>query len=143
MSASLVGLKGPDVQAKDLNGNLRAISDIKSDYVIVFMYSPSCEHCIAESPQMVTFYKEWKNKGVEVFGIGVETDQTEWEKFVKDYGLDIFTNVYDPTNKAIYKKYYVDITPEIYVLNKDRIIIGKNLDVSQISEIINRDKKKK
>lgn len=143
MSASLVGLKGPDVQAKDLNGNLRAISDIKSDYVIVFMYSPSCEHCIAESPQMVTFYKEWKNNGVEVFGIGVETDQAEWEKFVKDYGLDIFTNVYDPTNKAIYKKYYVDVTPEIYVLNKDRIIIGKNLDVTQIPEIINRDRKRK
>ncbi|MEZ5024554.1 MAG: TlpA disulfide reductase family protein [Chitinophagales bacterium] len=92
-----------------------------------------------ESPKMVQFYKEWKNKGVEVFGIGLDTEQATWEKFVKDFGLDVFTNVYDPTNKAIYKKYYVDVTPEIYVLNKDRIIIGKNLDVEQIPEIIKRD----
>ncbi|MEZ5006717.1 MAG: redoxin domain-containing protein [Chitinophagales bacterium] len=139
MSASLVGMKGPDVKAKDPSGNMKAISDLQSDYVIVFMYSPECEHCIKESPKMVQFYKEWKNKGVEVFGIGLDTEQATWEKFVKDFGLDVFTNVYDPTNKAIYKKYYVDVTPEIYVLNKDRIIIGKNLDVEQIPEIIKRD----
>lgn len=142
MQASLVGNKGPNVTAKDINGQMKSIYEIQSDYIIVFMYSPSCDHCIEQSPKMVNFYKQWRNKNVEVYGIGVDTNQEEWEQFVRKYGLDIFTNVYDPTNKAIYKKYYVDITPEVYVLNKDREIIGKNLDVEQIATIIERDKKK-
>ncbi|MBK6994733.1 MAG: OmpH family outer membrane protein [Lewinellaceae bacterium] len=34
------------------------------------------------------------------------------EKFSQEKGFT-FTNVFDPTNVAIYAKYFVDITPEI------------------------------
>ena len=50
-----------------------------------------------------------------------------------------WTNVFDPTNRAIYATYYVDNTPEIYVLNRNRTIIGKNLKVHQIETILQRD----
>lgn len=53
-----------------------------------------------------------------------------------------WVNVRDPSNVSIYAKYFVDITPEIYILNKDRTIIGKNLKVEQIATIINRDQQK-
>jgi hypothetical protein len=47
--------------------------------------------------------------------------------------------VFDPTNRAIYAKYYVDITPELYVLNKDRIIVAKNLHAEQLEPIFERE----
>lgn len=143
MENSLVGMKGPDVKARDINGAQRAISDLTSPYVLVYIFSPSCDHCIEESPKMVRFYNEWKNKGVEVYAIGVETDDSEWRNFVAKNGMDAFINVYDPTNAAIYAKYFVDNTPEIYVLDPDRTIIAKNLKVSQIANIIERDRKKR
>jgi len=143
MSASLVGKIGPNVEAKDIHGNLKSIAQIKAPYVIVFMFSPDCDHCIQETPKMVEFYKNAKAEGVEVFGIALDTNPEEWKAFVLKNGMDIFPNVYDPTNKAIYKKYYVDITPEIYVLNPERIIIGKNLNVDQIDRIIKADREKR
>lgn len=139
MSGSLTGNKGPDVEAKDPNGKLQSIYDIKSDYIVVYLFNPTCEHCMIESPKLVQFYREWKNKGVEVFAIGVDTNDQEWKDYIKKTGMN-WINVFDPTNRSIYAKYYVDITPEIYVLNKDRIIIGKNLKVEQISTIIERDR---
>lgn len=139
MSASLTGKKGPDVEAKDPNGKLQSIYDIKSDYIVVYLFNPTCEHCMIESPKLVEFYKTWKNKGVEVFAIGIDTNDQEWRDYIKKTGMT-WINVFDPTNRSIYAKYYVDITPEIYVLNKDRIIIGKNIKVDQISTIIERDK---
>ena len=51
--------------------------------------------------------------------------------------------MFDPTNKAIYGKYFVDVTPEIYVLNPGRTIIAKNLKVHQIAEVIERDMRKR
>ena len=48
-------------------------------------------------------------------------------------------NVHDPSNRSIYAKYYVDKTPEVYVLNPERTIIGKNLKVEQIQTIIDKD----
>lgn len=142
MEASLVGLKGPNVTSTDPQGKTKSIYDIKSPYIIVYMYNPTCEHCMEETPKLVEFYKEWKDKGVEVFAIALDTDDAEWKDYIAKTGMS-WTNVYDPTNRSIYKKYYVDITPEIYVLNPERIIIAKNMKTHQIEEVINKDKEKR
>lgn len=138
MANSLVGQKGPNVKANDPKGVERAIYDLKAPYIVVFMYNPTCDHCIEETPKLVQFYNEWKNKGVDVYAIAVDTTPEEWTSFIASNRMT-FTNVFDPTNRSIYKTYYVDNTPEIYVLDKNREIIGKNLKVDQISQIIERD----
>ncbi|MFN0216771.1 MAG: redoxin domain-containing protein [Saprospiraceae bacterium] len=141
MEASLLGRKGPDVKARDLNGQLKSIYEITAPIIVVFMYSPDCEHCQKEAGEMEAIYRKWKSRGVEVYGIAVSTTDEEWKKFAKEKGFT-FTNVFDPTNVAIYAKYFVDITPEIYVLNKDRIIVGKNLHPNQLETIFERELRK-
>ena len=103
------------------------------------MYNPTCEHCMKETPQLVEWYKKNKNSGVDVFAIAIDTDKNEWTDYIEKNGME-FTNVFDPTNESIYAKYYVNVTPEIYLLNKERKIIAKNLKVFQIDEMINRDR---
>jgi len=139
MAASLVGKKGPNVTAKNPQGQDKSIYDMTADYIIVYMYNPDCEHCQEQTPKLVQYYNQWKNKGVDVYAIAIDTDQQKWTDYIAKTGMT-FTNVHDPTNRAIYATYFVDQTPELYVLNKDRIIIGKNLKVNQIQTIIDRDK---
>jgi len=141
MEASLLNRKGPDVRALDVNGQEKSIYEITAPMVVVFMYSPDCEHCQKEAGEVEVLSRKWKSRGVEFFGIAVSTTDEEWRKFVKEKGFT-FTNVFDPTNRAIYAKYFVDITPEIYVLNKDRIIVGKNLHPNQLETIFERELKK-
>lgn len=142
MSNSLMGQKGPDVIANDQFGKPQSIYEKTADYIIVYMYAPSCEHCQEQTPKLVSWYNEWKNKGVDVYAIALDTDDKEWKDYIAKTGMK-FTNVYDSTNKSIYAKYFVDVTPELYVLNPERKIIGKNLKVNQIEIVINRDKEKR
>ncbi|MBR9922459.1 MAG: redoxin domain-containing protein [Bacteroidetes bacterium] len=142
MSASLVGKKGPDVTANNPNGQPKSIYEMDAPYIVVYMYTPSCEHCAVETPKLVQWYKEWKPKGVDVYGIAIDTDHDEWVEYIRKNNMP-WTNVFDPTNKSIYAKYYVDVTPEIYVLNPERTIIGKNLKVEQIATMIERDQAKR
>ncbi len=141
MEASLLNRKGPDVRAQDVNGQFKSIYEKTAPIVVVFMFSPDCEHCQKEAVEVQALYEKWKTKGVDFYGIAVSTTDEEWKKFVKEKGFT-FTNVFDPTNRAIYAKYFVDITPEIYVLNKDRIIVGKNLHPNQLETIFEREIKK-
>lgn len=141
MQASLLGRKGPDVRAQDPDGVYKSIYEITAPIVVVFMFSPDCEHCQKQAPEIERIYKKWKGQGVDFFGIGVNTKEEEWKAFVKKQGFT-FTNVFDPTNKAIYAKYFVDITPELYILNKDRIIVAKNLVAEQLETIFERELKK-
>ncbi len=142
MEASLLNRKGPDVKAMDVNGQMKSIYEITAPIVVIFMFSPDCEHCQKEAAEVEVLYRKWKSRGVEFYGIAVSTTDEEWKKFVKEKGFT-FTNVFDPTNLAIYAKYFVDITPEIYVLNKDRIIVGKNLHPNQLETIFERELKKR
>lgn len=142
MSASLVGKKGPNVTANDPSGKPHSIYDMKSPYIIVYMWNPDCEHCAEQTPKLVQNYQSWKAQGVDIYGISVNTEVPAWKAAIQRYGMQ-WTNVCDPTNKAIYATYFVDNTPEIYVLNPDRIIIGKNLQWDQIMTVVNRDKAKR
>lgn len=141
MEASLLGRQAPDVRAMDVNGTYKSIYEMTAPIIVIFMYSPDCEHCQKESPEIERLYKKWKDKGVDFYGIAISTNDAEWKAFVKKNGFT-FTNVYDPTNKAIYAKYFVDITPELYVLNKDRIIVAKNLKSEQLETIFERELRK-
>ncbi|MBK7233592.1 MAG: redoxin domain-containing protein [Saprospiraceae bacterium] len=138
MESSLLNKKGPDVISTDPTGQTKSIYEIKKPYVIVFMYDPKCDHCREETPKLRKFYQEWKDK-VEVFAIALQTNDKEWKEFLDKYQVRDWTNVYDPTNRSIYAKYWVDITPEMYVLDKNRKIIGKNLKTDQLSIILNKD----
>lgn len=140
MKASLLGRKGPDVRAQDINGVSKSIYEMTAPVIVVFMFSPDCEHCQEQAPEIQRLYEKWKNRGVDFYGIAVNTTDEEWRKFIKKTGFT-FTNVYDPTNRAIYAKYYVDITPELYVLNKDRIIVAKNLVAGQLESVFEKELK--
>jgi len=143
MELSLIGQKGQDVAAKDVNGSLRSIYEIDAPYTIVFLYNPTCDHCMEESPKLAQFYKEWKSKGVEVYAMALETNDKEWKDFIAKHDMGAWVNVFDPTNASLYGKYYVDNTPELYLLGPDKTIIAKNLDVEQVAEVIERDQKKR
>lgn len=140
MAASRIGQPAPNVVSTDPNGQQRELLAIKDPYIVVYMYNPQCEHCQEQTPKLIDLYRQWKPKGLEVFGIAIDTNQEEWTNYIRKTGMP-WINVFDPTNRSIYAKYYVDITPEIYVINPDRKIIGKNIKVFQIPEIIRRDQR--
>jgi thiol-disulfide isomerase/thioredoxin len=143
MSASLVGKKGPNVKVPGPDGQIKELYAINKPYLIVYIYNPTCEHCMVETPKLVQYYKQWKNQGIGVYAIAIDTDDAEWRQYTREKGMNDFVNVYDPTNRSIYATYFVDNTPEIYVLNPDRTIIGKNLNPDQIMIVIDRDKEKR
>lgn len=135
MAYSLVGQPGPDITVPGIDGKPKRLYDLKKPYIAVFMFNPECEHCIEQTPLLVQAYQSLKDE-LDVYAIALDTDDAKWKNFVKQYGLGQFTNVYDPTNRSIFKTYYVDNTPELYLLGPDRKIVSKNLKVSQLAQAI-------
>jgi thiol-disulfide isomerase/thioredoxin len=142
MQASLVGKKGPDVVSTGPDGKSYSIYQMKEPYIVVYMYNPECEHCQEETPLLKAYHDKNKKK-VGVFAIAIDTDPTKWNNYIKKVGMQDFKNVHDPTNRSIYAKYFVDKTPEMYVLNRDRVIIGKNLKTFQVEQLINSEEAKR
>ncbi len=135
MAYSLVGQQGPDITVPGIDGEPKRLYDLKKPYIAVYMFNPECEHCIEQTPKLVQAYQSLKSE-LDVYAIALDTDATKWKNFVNQYGLQQFTNVFDPTNRSIFKTYYVDNTPELYLLGPDRKIVSKNLKVAQLAQAI-------
>ncbi len=140
MRSSLVGMTGQDVWGKDKNGIRRALYDLNTPIKIVYIYYTDCEHCQQETPKLREIYDKWQKRGVEIFSIGANVkERADWLNFEKKYGIN-WTNVMDPLLESKFnEKYFVDNTPEIYVLDKNFRIIAKNLKPEQLPEVFERE----
>jgi hypothetical protein len=77
-------------------------------------------------------------KGLSIFSIASMAEREKWKNFRQKYGVN-WIDVIDPQLESQYNlKYYIDITPEIYLLDKNNIIIAKNLKPEQIAEVLRK-----
>jgi peroxiredoxin len=140
MRLSLLGMKGQNVWGYDKNGTKRSLYDIKARFKVLFIYNPECEHCQEQAPELRRTYEAWKSRGLEVYSIasGIKNVE-EWQGFAKKFNVN-WIDVVDSQLESLYHhKYFIDITPEVYVLDQNFKIIAKNIKTSQIEEILVRE----
>lgn len=138
MQSNQCGLRGRNLQMKDINGQSKDLYSIKSPYTVLVFWAHDCGHCKKEMPQLAEFYEEYKAKGVRVFAVSTKEEKEPWEKFIKDHKLpDEWDHVYDPEHKTFFRVYYdVYSTPVIYLLDKDKKIIAKRIDIEGLKKFI-------
>jgi len=136
MKPSLIGQIGQDIQAINEEGENISLYSLRAPIKVLFIYSYDCEHCQKETPEMVRVYNQWKNRGIDVFTLCTDKEKGKWLDFVAKNGMP-FKNTYDPERKSRYdRKYHIDITPELYVLNRDNKIIASNLSPNQLPDFL-------
>ena len=87
---------------------------------------------------MVKVYNEWKNRGVDVFSLCLNDKEDEWKKYLKEHNMT-FHNIIDFQQESRYPhKYHIDVTPEIYVMDKSHRIIASNIDSEQLPAIFEK-----
>lgn len=61
---------------------------------------------------------------------------TNGKKFAKKYNVNWIDVIDSRLESKYHLKYYIDITPEVYVLDQDFRIIAKNLKTNQIEGVL-------
>lgn len=134
---------------------------INANYIVLWFMDPECSHCRAETPQMFKIFKnDLKDKGVVVLNIYLPRNTDDWGRFCDHIGkwftfvekdklyADGWINAWNPFANSRFK-YDISSTPKVYVLDKDKKIIAKNIGPDQVKEVIldmekaKKDEKKK
>jgi peroxiredoxin len=139
MKPSYLGKIGQNIWGTDVNGKRKELYDLKAKVKVLFIYNPDCEHCQEQTPELRKIYDVYKSRGVEIFSLASQAETDKWKAFGPKYGVN-WTDVVDPNFESNYHmKYYIDITPEMYVLNDKNIIVAKNLKANQLAQILDRE----
>jgi thiol-disulfide isomerase/thioredoxin len=154
MMANLIGQPAAPLDLVDTLDKPAPLHNIKSNFVVICFWDPTCSHCKETVPKVDSIYKaKWKNEGVSIYGVMVDGGKENWKKFINDNKLTDWTHVYqlpsqqkeeEAANKPNYRQLYdVYQTPILYLLDKDKNIIAKKLSYTQLDEVIDLKLKNK
>jgi thiol-disulfide isomerase/thioredoxin len=110
---------------------LSKLSEIKSPYTIVFFGASWCPKCVEEMSQLVPLYEKWKSKGLEVVFVSMDTEETSFDKFVKDFPFTSTCDYKKWDSKAA-QDYHVFASPTSFLLDANRKIVLRPNSVKQI-----------
>lgn len=137
----LMGNKAPNLNMMDTNNIYHSLYNIKAKYTLVIFWDANCGKCKEELPKLKTLYEEINPKGVkslyfDVFGVSLTPDSKEWQKYLREHAYP-WLNLYDPNNETNFRRLYnITSSPVLYLLDKNKKIIAKRLNVEQLREFI-------
>ncbi len=138
MRPNLIGKKAPNFRLKDADGNYHVLYNQKSPYVVLYFWDPDCGHCKKSTPKVYEFYQNYKAKGVEVIAISTEHEEDKWRKYLEENELG-WLNLRDFQYRSNFRRDYdLSGTPRIFILDKDKTIIGKRLGADQLPNFMDR-----
>lgn len=126
-------------------GSFFHISDIDAEFTVLYFWEATCSHCKKSTPKLYEIYQDTlKQQGVQVVAISTlfgEDGKTKWIDFINKNECYDWINAWNPYSYKYKETYDVKTTPQLFLLNKDKEIIGKKLGVENVADLINAYKK--
>jgi len=121
------GTNSPDVVLPDINGNDIALSSLKGKMVLLQFWSAEDRGSRVMNEMLVELYRNYRNKGFEIYQVSVDKDKDAWVEAIEEDGLT-WTNVGDMEGslKAVHT-YNIQEIPYNYLLDREGVIITKGL----------------
>lgn len=145
IAPNLIGNTAPDLKLKTREGQSILLSAVRSPYIVLAFWDPTCGHCKITIPKLDSAYESrWKKMGVKMIGVLSGGTKEQWSDFIKEQHLEDWINLWDPQGESNYRQLYdVYMTPVIYLLDKNKKILAKQLNVKQLNAFLNRITDKK
>ena len=145
--SNIIGEKAANLEMVDSTGKPTDLYSVKADYTVVIFWDPTCGHCKETVPKIDSIYRaSWKAKNVKIYAVLSEDQKPLWVKYIKEHKLGDWVNVYQTkemekaaadAQKPSYKQLYdVIMTPTLYLLDKEKRIIGKKLSWEQLNDFL-------
>lgn len=134
-----VGEIAPDFTAPSINGADVTLSEevTQNNVTLLDFWAAWCRPCRVENPNLVRLYKAYNKDGFDIIGVSLDRTKEQWEQAVEDDNL-LWTQVSNLNfwNDPIARRYSIRAIPQSFLINKEGVVIGKNLRGNDLEESI-------
>jgi thiol-disulfide isomerase/thioredoxin len=136
-------------------GKKTSLYDVKAPYTFVVFWDPNCGHCKETLPRIDSIYRaKWKAMGMKIYAVNIdESTMKAWDEFNTKHDLKEWIHVYqakeqrekeNTEGKMNFRQAYdVYKTPTLYLLDEQKRIIAKHIDIAGFDQYLTEKQKAK
>lgn len=140
---NMPGMKMYDFEAQTINNQKFKLShNFSAKLGLLFIWDPDCEHCREFIEKLKPIHQSYKHKGFEIIAFAIVDDFIKWKEAVGKYQIQNWINVSDLQGllSPLFDNIHIRGTPEIYIFNKQYIILTRPSIIEEIDEYFRTDR---
>ncbi len=135
-----IGQSYTDFALETPSGEMLKVSEAHNGNVLLLDFWASwCGPCRSANPEVVEIYNKYHDQGFEILGVSLDRDSANWVKAIDDDNLT-WHHISDleSWNSKGAELYGVSAIPHTVLIDKEGIIIAKNLHGDELREAIEK-----
>jgi len=119
-----------DFSLKDIDGNTVSLSNYQGKIVVLNFFSTWCGPCIAEIPDFVEVYNQYKDRNIQFVGVSLDSDMGALKQFISENKMNYPVVVDDGNVSDIWS---IEFIPTTYILDRNGNML--NSRVGQMAKV--------
>ncbi len=130
-----IGQKAPNFSGPNPEGKTISLKESLGKVTIIDFWASWCAPCRKENPNVVALYNEFHSKGLNIIGVSLdrEGEATKWKEAIANDKLT-WNHVSNLKfwEEPIAKQYNIQSIPSTFILDKNGVIVAKNLSGAEL-----------
>lgn len=121
----LIGKLVPDFSATDLDGKPISLQQYRGKIVLLDFWAVWSGFCIAEMPNVKKVYDTYKDRGFDIIGVSLDTDETKLRNYLKENDI-LWRQIYSGQERQspLAQQYDVRSIPARWLIDRDGKLIA-------------------
>lgn len=135
-----VGSIAPDISLPNEQGELINLSSLKGKVVLLDFWASWCGPCRKSNRGMVNLYNQYKDKGLEVYGVSIDANKKAWTKAVQQDNI-AWLQVIDikaANGNKLTQTWNLRYIPSTFLIDKEGKIVAGNLQHDELEKWLER-----
>lgn len=119
----------------DIDDREVKLSSLAGKIILVEFWASWCAPCRRENPHLLNVYNKYRDKDFEIIAVSTDNDKNEWKRAIKEDQLTwLNVNGRKGLENEAALIYGVSFYPSNFLINKQGIIIKKNIGYKELAE---------
>ncbi|MCV9930167.1 TlpA family protein disulfide reductase [Flavobacterium sp. LS1R49] len=126
----------PDIDLPDSKGNEVSLSSLRGSVILVDFWASWCGPCLKEQPELIKLYQNYP-KNFSIYGVSLDSKKALWLGAMAKLKQP-WTQVSDLKlwNSPVVVNYKIQAIPFNLLIDKNGIILAKNIHGEKLNELV-------